>query len=134
MKQLLAIILFFQILIGGVLPVHDQDEIKGIPGLVKHYYQHLSESDGKISVTEFLQLHYKAGSKHQDKSHDALPSYHWHEIHHLISFKFQVPQLFPDQVISVITPDGFYWENFYSFLPYNTLVDPPNNLHSFVSC
>ena len=53
MKQILAILLIFQVLIGGVLPIHDQDETKGIPELVRHYYKHLEDSSGKISVMKF---------------------------------------------------------------------------------
>lgn len=128
MKQLVVIILFFQVLIGGVLPIHDKDETKGIPNLIQHYYAHLRESKGELSIIEFLSLHYKAGSQHHENEHEKLPPFHWHEIHYITAFQFAALQVQPPRISILTVSPHFTWENFYSYISQNTSLDPPKVL------
>jgi hypothetical protein len=71
MKKVLIFSLAFIIFFESILPkgIGMEQSFK-ISELIEHYKTHLAESNGKISFSEFIWLHYNPASKHENPNHN----------------------------------------------------------------
>lgn len=58
------------------MPGSDWDEIPKVLNLIEHYNHHESRSQEKVSISDFLFLHYSANSEHPKEDNCKLPFQH----------------------------------------------------------
>ncbi|MBK9177440.1 MAG: hypothetical protein IPM46_14130 [Flavobacteriales bacterium] len=77
MKTLAALVMCLHICMASVAPGGLIELIK-LPDLAEHYHQHALESDGDLTIVEFLMMHYfDAEHEKRDASrHGDLPFHH----------------------------------------------------------
>jgi hypothetical protein len=72
MKPVFSFLLAFWMLLGGVMPNNDAEELAKIPTLIRHYVQHNDEVGGSLDFQTFLEDHYTE-KKECDTEHENLP-------------------------------------------------------------
>jgi hypothetical protein len=72
MKPVFSFLLAFWMLLVGIMPNNDAEELAKIPTLIRHYVQHKVEVKGNLDFQTFLEDHYKE-KKECSKDHDNLP-------------------------------------------------------------
>ncbi len=65
-------------LVGGLMPQNDVEELSKLPQLVQHFQYHRSSQDGQLSFGQFMSMHYGAASSPvfycpSSPEHDKLP-------------------------------------------------------------
>lgn len=63
-------------LTGSVLPAGDMHELPKMANLVKHYEEHLVESNQQLSFLAYLELHYAGPESGHSQEHEGLPFHH----------------------------------------------------------
>jgi hypothetical protein len=61
------------IFIGSLLPNSDLHEISKISSLIQHYQRHLDNSEGGLSLVDFLKMHYQDAQHMNAENHEQLP-------------------------------------------------------------
>ncbi len=129
MKQIVAILLSLQILLGSLFPNVDAMQLAKIGELVKHYQEHVTTENQDLSFVDFLIMHYSTTSEHTKTakhSHSNLPHFDSHNV--IITFCEPVFRgIFPPTLaISATFPEpNFVWQNLYHFSLSRTLLNPP---------
>ncbi len=93
MQPVVALFLSLIMLVGGLMPQNDVEELGKLPQLVQHYKFHQSTQGGELSFRQFLGTHYGAGSTAMyqcppSPEHDQLPL---HGQHHCPNLEYVVP-------------------------------------------
>ncbi|UYZ65101.1 hypothetical protein [Hymenobacter weizhouensis] len=95
MKSVAAFLLGVWMLLGSMVPRHDLTELSKLPQLLDHYRYHRSLAAGRLSMLEFLALHYgpqgpghrrRPASARDAQDHHHLPLEHHHHDCLLVSF------------------------------------------------
>lgn len=68
-------VLFFAffLFIGSLLPNSDLHELSKISFLIQHYQGHQDQSQGQLSLLEFLKMHYQDARHMKSENHESLP-------------------------------------------------------------
>lgn len=72
MKRAFCILLSFWLLLAGVMPGNDVEELSKIPTLIRHYLHHRALSNEDLGFSHFLQEHYN-GKVPCGPEHEKLP-------------------------------------------------------------
>jgi hypothetical protein len=64
--KILSLLLSIYFFAGSLMPGSDWDELPKVVDLIEHYQHHEKESEGKLSFSDFLFLHYSNTSNHFD--------------------------------------------------------------------
>ena len=109
------------------------EELARLPELLRHFEKHKRESNGQITFSAFLQMHYGTGSKHPDEApdaekqqHNSLPSLNGHSLHSYVLPTFSMIAMERPVVTEFQELPDFYWNNLYSFQMQSSLLNPPN--------
>ena len=130
MKQMIAILLSTQILLGSFFPNVDAMQLAKIGELVKHYQEHVATENQELSFVDFLVMHYSSTSNHNKTakhSHSNLPHL---DSHHVVIaycepiFKSIIPSS-SSTIFQSFPEPNFSWQNFYHFSLSQTLLNPP---------
>jgi hypothetical protein len=78
MKPVLAFLLSLLMLVGGLMPLNDVEELGKLPQLVQHFQYHHSPQGGGLSFRQFLRVHYGGATNAgfycpPSTEHDQLP-------------------------------------------------------------
>lgn len=126
MRSFVAVVFAGWILIGSLLPGFGIDQSARLGDLVQHYQQHREENP-KLSLGDFLAMHYRAGSehlKHPGHSHQNLPvSGHSAPVYTPGVVRLVAP--FPVHVLIASKAAFFHQADMYSFLAEFALINPP---------
>lgn len=126
MRLYIAVILFFTIFLGSLVPKVNWSQSIKLSELVTHYYQHKRDAPKDFNLWDFLVMHYSANSEHAKKTkHPSLPSFDINGV----SYLYLIPALisFSGKTIltAVIKEDHFTWLNNYFFSAEKSLLNPP---------
>jgi uncharacterized protein YfbU (UPF0304 family) len=131
MKQMIAILLSMQILLGSLFPNVDTTQLAKIGELIKHYQEHVATENQDLSFVDFLIMHYSSDSNHTKTakhSHSNLPHL---DSHHVVIaycepvFKSIIPS--SSNVLRSFPEPNFAWQNLYHFSLSQTLLNPPKS-------
>lgn len=129
MKQITAILLSLQILLGSLFPKVDAVQWAKVGELVKHYQEHVVAENQGLSFMDFLVMHYSSSSKHTKTakhSHSNLP--HLDSHNSVITYcepVFRSTIVSPITVLQSYPEPNFVWQNLYHFSLSRTLLNPP---------
>lgn len=78
----MSVVLLVYFFVGSIMPGGDWHEVPKLVNLIEHFEAHEDQSEGKISVIDFLNMHYTNSDSQDNDEHANLP------FHHLCSFTF----------------------------------------------
>ncbi|TGE27680.1 hypothetical protein [Hymenobacter metallicola] len=130
-----ALFLSVLMLVSSLVPQNDVEELSKLPQLVQHFRAHAAATQGQLSVSQFLGLHYGAASTRHDQyvravrhsqEHDNLPLRGQHNFPNL-------DYIVPASRITVLAcrplrPAAVYRASprpLYAFALANSLLQPP---------
>jgi hypothetical protein len=129
--KLASLLLSLHILLGSLLPHADYTELSKLPDLYEHYQLHLAKSNGKLSLTDFLAMHYTDSQHSQSEGDVELPFQHHHTcvgavVYFLPDFQFQFTPIEPTADLSYPPLSPFFPTAF-------TSIFQPPKLNSLLS-
>jgi hypothetical protein len=71
--RLRAVFFAVYIFIGSLLPNSDLHEFSKISSLIQHYQRHQDNAGGRLSLLDFLKMHYQDAKHMRAENHEALP-------------------------------------------------------------
>ena len=80
--KLMSVVLLVYFFVGSIMPGGDWHEVPKIINLIEHFKMHENQSQGEISVVDFLNMHYSDSETQDNDEHANLP------FNHLCSFTF----------------------------------------------
>ena len=95
MRPILALFLRFVMLVGGLMPQNDVEELGKLPELVQHFQFHKTVQGGGLSFGQFLRMHYSGVSSTviscpPSPEHEKLPL---HGQHYCPNLEYVVPTM-----------------------------------------
>jgi hypothetical protein len=112
--------LAFWMLLGGVMPNNDAEELAKIPTLIRHYIKHKVDVGGNLDFQTFLEDHYKEKNE-CNKDHENLPFIKhsipclvyvipYFSIQFLADFNYLNPTSFPEPSLFISTHILNIWQ------------------------
>lgn len=124
----IARITVYYLLVFMLLPNGIRHDISQLPALIKHYQHHTNEENEKISLIEFLKMHYHSSSTHKSQeNHEDLPWFHHGECPALI-FLHENSMTSNQVVITYTHSFQQMWEYAYTYQTTRAIFQPPRLL------
>jgi hypothetical protein len=111
-------------LLGGMLPKGNTDELRKLSGLLNHFEQHLNVESKPLSFLEFFLLHYSPFSDHWEPEHAAELPFHgsFASAMAFLVFKINFDLM---AGFSVHTPSEIAYSNSYTLILQSFILQPP---------